>query len=176
MQGESESWWVWCLEAEASSKVEGEKTVKYTKFTCRQPQEICLAPKIEGFVNTKAEASSKLKGIPGSEWNGLGNKPTVLYGRNSRSRRRPKAKSYLDTDLEKTAFKFEIKTNMHKKEPAYVPEKKPSSLTNNAKKERKNARKKVFYPAQRPERMVNNNSSAEYTKPSKHHRSQEKVL
>ena len=170
MPGESESWWDWCLEAEASSKLEGEKAVASTKLTHRQQQGIFLASRVEDFINTNAEASSKLKGIPGSYWNGVGNEPTVLHGRNSRGRRRPKAQSYLDTDLEKTAFKFEMQRNMHKQEPAYVPEKKPSPLTKNAKTKRKRARKRVFCLAQQPEWMITDNS------PSKHHRSQEKVI
>ena len=184
MTGESESWWVWCLEteasdkleAEASSKLEGEKAVNSRKLTYIQRQEICLTSRVEDYVNTKAEASSKFKGIPGLQWNGTGKKPTVLHGRNSRGRRRPKAKSYLDTDLEKTAFKFEIQTNMHTQEHAYVPEKKPSPLTKNAKTKRKSARKRVFCSAKQPQWMNNNNTSTEYTKPSKHQRSQKKVL
>ena len=178
MTGESESWWVWCLETEASdkleaeacSKLEGEKAVTSRKVTYIQRQEICLTSRVEDYMNTKSEASSKLKGIPGLQWNGTGKKPTVLHGRNSRGRRRPNVKSYLDTDLEKTAFKFEIQTNMHTQENAYVPEKKPITLTNDAKKERKKRKKAVFC---QPERMIYNTKEKF---PSNHHRSREKVL
>ena len=93
------------MEAEASSKSEGEKAVNSTNITYRQHQEICLAYRVEDYVNTNAEANSKLKGIPGYHWNGVGNKPTVLHGHKSMGRRRPKAKLCLDTDLEKTSFK-----------------------------------------------------------------------
>ena len=178
MTGESESWWVWCLETEASdkleaeacSKLEGEKALTSRKLTYIQRQEICLTSRVEDYVNTKAEASSKFKGIPGLQWNGTGKKPTVLHGRNSRGRRRPNVKSYLDTDLEKTAFKFEIQTNMHTQEHAYIPEKKPFPLTNDAKKERKKRKKAVFC---QPERMIYNTKEKF---PSNHHRSREKVL
>ena len=105
MQGESESWYVWCLEVEASDKLEDKKAMNSRKFKYRQPQKIFLAPRVEDYVNAKAEASSKLKGIPGLQWNGTGKKPTVLHGHKSRGRRRPKAKLCLDTDLEKTSFK-----------------------------------------------------------------------
>ena len=109
------------MEVEASSKSEGEKAVNSTNITYRQHQEICLAYRVEDYVNTN---NSKLKGIPVYHWNGVGNKPTVLHAHKSRGRRQPKAKLCLDTDLEKTAFKFEIQTNMHKQEHAHVPEKK----------------------------------------------------
>ena len=184
MQGESESWWVWCLEAEAMDKLEDKKAMNSKKFTYRQPQKICLAPKVEDYVNTKAEASSKLKGIPGSQWHGLGNRPTVLHGRISRGRRRPKAS--VDKDLENTAFKFEMRTNILKQEPAcHVHEKKPYLLTKYTKKERKDAtdkknkRMKVYCHADRPERKSSNKLSTEYTKqkfPSKHSSSHKKVF
>ena len=89
------------MEAEASSKSEGEKAVNSTNITYRQHQEICLAYRVEDYVNTN---NSKLKGIPVYHWNGVGNKPTVLHGHKSRGRRRPKAKLCLDTDLENKSF------------------------------------------------------------------------
>ena len=129
MQGESESWWSWCLEAEA-----------------------------------EAEAARKLEQIPGSQWNQVGNKPTVLHGRISRGRRRPKAKASVDKDLEKIAFRFGIKTNIQKPQPAHVPEKKLSALTKERKKERKATRKQVFCQAKGSEKKATNHSSPEYTK------------
>ena len=87
------------MEVEASSKSEGEKAVNSTNITYRQHQEICLAYRVEDYVNTN---NSKLKGIPVYHWNGVGNKPTVLHGHKSRGRRRPRAKLSLDTDLENT--------------------------------------------------------------------------
>ena len=184
MQGESESWYVWCLEVEASDKLEDKKAMNSRKFKYRQPQKIFHAPRVEDYVNAKAEASSKLKGIPGLQWHGIGNRPTVLHGRISRGRRRPKAP--VDKDLENTAFKFEMRTNILKQEPAcHVHEKKPFLLTKYAKKERKDATDKkykrvnVYSNADRPERKSSNKLSTEYTKqkfPSKHSRSHKKVF
>ena len=178
MKGESESWWDWCKEAEASSKSEGEKAVNSTNITYRQHQEICLAYRVEDYVNTN---NSKLKGIPVYHWNGVGNKPTVLHGRISRGRRRPKAS--VDKDLENTAFKFEMRTNILKQEPAcHVHEKKPFLLTKYAKKERKDAtdkkykRMKVYCHADRPERKSSNKLYTKQKFPSKHSRSHKKVF
>ena len=184
MQGESESWYVWCSEAEASDKLEDKKAMNSRKFKYRQPQKIFHAPRVEDYVNAKAEASSKLKGIPGLQWHGIGNRPTVLHGRISRGRRRPKAS--VDKDLENTAFKFDMRTNIPKQEPAcHVHEKQPFLLTKYAKKERKDATDKkykrvnVYSNADRPERKSSNKLSTEYTKqkfPSKHSRSHKKVF
>ena len=142
MQGGSESWWSWCLEAEE-----------------------------EDNVNTEAETISKLKEIPGSQWNGLGKKPTVLHGRISKGRRRHRAT--VDLDLEKTAFKFEIKINIQKHEPPHVPKKKLSILTKDVKKERNTIKKEVCRFAERHTEKDTNIALTEYTRqevPSNHGR------
>ena len=134
MQGESELWWSWCLEAEKQDN-----------------------------VNTETETISKLKEIPGSQWNGRGKKPTVLHGRTSKGRRRHRAT--VDLDLEKTAFKFEIKINTQKHEPPHVPKKKLSISTRDVKKERNTIKKQACRFAERHTEKATNTTLTEYTRP-----------